>query len=68
MFHIGKPKKKVEDNAPYCVLTMPLYPELWPIDIIETRFRIMEHIENSLIALELRKLRNFDGDDQTRKG
>lgn len=43
-----------------CVLTMPLQPEPWQIDIIEKRFRIMEHLENSLIALELRKLKNIE--------
>ena len=51
---------KEEDKEPRCVLTLPLYPEPWQVDIIEKRFRIMEHIENSLTALELRKLKNLE--------
>jgi hypothetical protein len=51
---------KEEDKEPRCVLTLPLYPEPWQADIIEKRFRIMEHIENSLTALELRKLKNVE--------
>ena len=47
-----------------CVLTLRLYPELWQVDIIEKRFRIMEHLKNSLLAFELRKLRNTE---RTRK-
>lgn len=43
-----------------CVLTLRLYPELWQVDIIEKRFRIMEHLKNSLLAFELRKLRNTE--------
>ena len=41
------------------VLTLPLYPEKWQIDIIEKRFRIMELLKNALIAKELRRLRNL---------
>lgn len=41
-----------------CVLTLRLNPEPWQIDIIEKRFKIMEHLKNSLIALELRRLKN----------
>lgn len=51
---------KEEDKEPRCVLTLPLYPEPWQVDIIEKRFRIMEHIENSLTAIELRKLKNVE--------
>lgn len=43
-----------------CVLTLKLKPELWQIDIIEKRFKIMEHLKNSLIAFELRKLKNIE--------
>lgn len=49
-----------KSEGPCCVLTLPLKPELWQIDIIETRFKIMEHLKNSLIALELRKLKNIE--------
>ena len=37
-----------------CVLTLPLLTEPWQEHIIEKRFHIMEHLKNSLIALELR--------------
>lgn len=47
---------KAEKNC--CVLTLRLNPEQWQIDIIEKRFKIMEHLKNSLIALELRRLKN----------
>ena len=57
---MGKENKNGEDKEPRCVLTLPLYPEPWQVDIIEKRFRIMEHIENSLTALELRKLKNLE--------
>ena len=55
---MGKENKNGEDKEPRCVLTLPLCPEPWQVDIIEKRFRIMEHIENSLTAIELRKLKN----------
>lgn len=42
-----------------CVLTMPLLTEKWQEDIIEKRFKIMEHLKNSLIAYEKRKLKNL---------
>ena len=42
-----------------CVLTMPLLTEPWQEHIMETRFRIVEHLQNSLIAKELRKLKNL---------
>lgn len=53
---MGKAKEKQQ----YCVLTMALYPEPWQIDIIEKKFSIMEHLKNSLIAFEFRKLKNVE--------
>ena len=50
--------KKTNNDQGCCVLTLPLYPEPWQEHIIETRFKIMEHLKNSLIALELRKYKN----------
>ena len=47
------------DNTSRCVLTLPLITEPWQDDIIEKRFLIMEHLKNSLIAMELRKLDNL---------
>ena len=44
----------------HCVLTLPLITEPWQDDILEKRFIIMEHLQNSLIALELRKLKNLE--------
>lgn len=46
------------DNNDYCVLTMPLHTEPWQEHTIETRFKIIEHLKNQLIAMELRKLKN----------
>ena len=43
-----------------CVLTLPLITEAWQDDILETRFKIVEHLQNSLIHMELRKLRNLE--------
>lgn len=51
--------KKSEDKA-RCVLTLPLITEPWQEHIIEKRFRIMEQLENSLIAYELKKLRKLE--------
>lgn len=48
-----------EDKESCCVLQLRLYPEPWQVQIIETRFKVLEHLKNSLIALELRKLRNI---------
>lgn len=42
-----------------CVLTLPLLTETWQEHILEKRFKIVEHLQNSLIALELRKLKNL---------
>lgn len=49
-----------EKEKSCCVLTLRLKPELWQIDIIEKRFKIMEHLKSSLIALELRRLKNVE--------
>ena len=43
-----------------CVLTLRLKTEPWQEIIIEKRFKIMEHLKNSLIAMELRKLKNLE--------
>lgn len=42
-----------------CVLTLPLLTEPWQEHILETRFKIVEHLQNSLIAYELRQLKNL---------
>jgi len=42
-----------------CVLTLPLLTEVYQEHILEKRFKILEHLQNSLIALELRKLKNL---------
>ena len=39
-------------------MTLRLNPEAWQVDLIEKRFKIVEHLKNSLIALELRRLKN----------
>ena len=44
----------------YCVLTLPLLTEPWQEHILEKRFKIIEHLQNSLIALELRKYKNLE--------
>ena len=54
------PRKKNEEDANRCVLTLPLLTEPWQEHIIEKRFKIMEHLVNSLIAFELRKLKNLE--------
>lgn len=43
-----------------CVLTLPLITEPFQDDMLEKRFKIMEHLQNSLIAVELRKLKNLE--------
>lgn len=48
-----------KSEGPRCVLTLPLLTEPYQEHILETRFRIAEHLQNSLIALELRKLKNL---------
>lgn len=57
---MGKRSKSGEDKEPYCVLTLPLYPEPWQINLIEKRFSMMEHLKNSLIAFEFRKIKNVE--------
>lgn len=47
------------DNEERCVLTMPLHTEPWQEHIIETRFKIIEHLKNQLIGMELRKLKSL---------
>ena len=42
-----------------CVLTLPLLTEPYQEHILEKRFKILEHLQNSLIALELRKLKDI---------
>ena len=44
----------------YSILTMPLLTEPWQEHILETRFSIVEHLKNQLIAMELRKLKNLE--------
>ena len=51
--------KKTNNQSGCCVLTLPLLTEPWQEHIIETRFRIMEHLKNSLIRMELNKLKNL---------
>ena len=43
-----------------CVLTLPLLTEPFQDDILEKRFRVMEHLQNSLIAYALRRLKNLE--------
>lgn len=54
------PRKIVEGEKNRCVLTLPLITEKYQEDILEKRFKIMEHLINSLIAMELRKLKNLE--------
>lgn len=49
--------KKEEKNC--CVLTLPLCPEKWQIDIIEKRFRLGEMLYNSLLGNRLKAYRNL---------
>lgn len=48
-----------KQEKPCCVLTLSLKTEKWQEDIIEKRFRIMKHLYNSLLAMELRKYHNL---------
>lgn len=52
------PAKQKEDSN-RCVLTLPLLTELWQEHIIEKRFKIIEHLKNQLISIELRKLKKL---------
>ena len=49
-----------ENKNGCCILQRRLKPEPWQVDVIETRFRILEHLKNSLTAYELRKLKNLE--------
>lgn len=53
-------RSRSEDDAKRCVLTLPLLTEPYQEHILEKRFKIMEHLANSLIAMELRKLRALE--------
>ena len=46
-----------KSEGPRCVLTLPLLTEPWQEHILEKRFKIMEHLYNSLVSFELKKLR-----------
>ena len=50
---------KQKEGGNRCVLTLPLLTELWQEHIIEKRFKIIEHLKNQLISIELRKLKNL---------
>ena len=52
------PTKQKEDSN-RCVLTLPLLTEPWQEHIIEKRFKIIEHLKNQLISIELKKLKNL---------
>lgn len=55
------PRKRIEgEDENRCVLTLPLLTEPYQVHIIEKRFKIMEHLVNSLIGLELRKLKSLE--------
>ena len=56
---MAKKKKEGEDEN-RCVLTLPLLTEPYQEHLIEKRFKIMEHLINSLIGLELRKLKSLE--------
>ncbi len=46
-----------KSEGPRSVLTLPLLTEPWQEHILEKRFKIMEHLYNSLVSFELKKLR-----------
>lgn len=50
---------KQKEGGNRCVLTLPLLTEPWQEHIIEKRFKIIEHLKNQLISIELRKLKNL---------
>ena len=43
-----------------CVLTLPLLTEPWQEHILEKRFKIVEHLQNSLISYQLRRLKKLE--------
>jgi len=47
--------KRKKESTSCCVLTLLLLTEPWQEHILEKRFRIIEHLQNSLIGLEMRK-------------
>ena len=58
---MAKPEK------PCCVLTLPLLTEPWQEHILEKRFKIMEHLYNSLVSFELKKLRRVQQTSEYRE-
>ena len=56
--------KKTNNQSGCCVLTLPLLTEPWQEHIIETRFRIMEHLKNSLTIFKAmeEKVKRYDYD------
>ncbi|MBQ7298366.1 MAG: transposase [Clostridia bacterium] len=48
-----------KSEGPRSVLTLPLLTEPWQEHILEKRFKIMEHLYNSLVSFELKKLRRL---------
>ena len=52
------PTKQKEDIKS-CVLTLTLLTEPGQEHIIEKRFKIIEHLKNQLISIELRKIKNL---------
>lgn len=50
---------KQKEGGNRCVLTLPLLTEPWQEHIIEKRFKIIEHLKNQLISIELRKLKKL---------
>ena len=50
---------ETKESKNRCVITLPLLTEPYQEHIIEKRFKILEHLQNSLIAMELRKLKNI---------
>ena len=53
---LRRKKMQKENKNGCCILQLRLKPEPWQVDVIETRFRILEHLKNSLTAYELRRI------------
>ncbi|MBP3919268.1 MAG: transposase [Clostridia bacterium] len=49
-----------KSEGPCCVLTLPLLTEPWQEHILEKRFKIVEHMYNSLVSYELKKLHRLE--------